>query len=308
MSAEETGMISGRPGTAASRDATPAQPRGGPTVLRMMLGAQLRRLRESRQVSREEAGYAIRASHSKISRLELGRSPFKQRDVADLLTLYGITDERERETLLELARRANAPGWWHQYSDLLPSWFEVYVGLEEAASTIRTYEVQFVHGLLQTEDYARAVIRLRHGKGPESDVERRVSLRMRRQRLLTQADGPRLWSIVDEAALRRPLGGRDVQRGQLEHLIQIAALPHVTLQILPFHAGGHAAAGGPFTILRFAEPDLPDVVYLEQLSSALYLDKQDDVDDYTAVINDLSVQAELARATPDLLKAILEQI
>ncbi|MEU6430965.1 helix-turn-helix transcriptional regulator [Microbispora sp. NPDC046973] len=301
-------MISARPEAATSPDARPVAPRGGPTVVRMMLGAQLRRLREARNISREQAGHAIRASMSKICRLELGRTPFKRRDVADLLTLYGVVDGGERETMLALAEQAGTPGWWHQYNDLLPGWFEVYVGLEEAAATIRTYEVQFVHSLLQTEDYARATIRLRHRGTTESDVDRRVGLRMRRQRLLDQADGPRLWSVVDESALRRPLGGRAVQRRQIEHLIEVAARPSVTLQVLPFHAGGHPAVGGPFTILRFAEPDLPDVVYLEQLSSALYLDKQEDVDDYTAVMNDLSVQAESARDTVTLLRAMLKEL
>ncbi|MBX6384438.1 MAG: helix-turn-helix domain-containing protein [Microbispora sp.] len=297
-------MISARPEGAVSPDVR----RGGPTVVRMMLGAQLRRLREARNISRDQAGYAIRASTSKICRLELGRTPFKRRDVADLLTLYGVLDSAEREAMLALAEQAGTPGWWHQYNDLLPGRFEVYVGLEEAAATIRTFDVQLVHSLLQTEDYARAAIRLRHQGAPESDIDRRVGLQMRRQRLLDRADGPRLWSVLDEAALRRPLGGRAVLRRQIEHLIEVAARPNVTLQILPFRAGGHPAVGGPFTILRFAEPDLPDVVYLEQLSSALYLDKREDVDDYTAVLNDLSVQAESARDTVTMLRTILREL
>ncbi|GGO19211.1 transcriptional regulator [Microbispora rosea subsp. aerata] len=301
-------MISARPEDAGSPGGLPVQRRGGPTVVRMMLGAQLRRLREARNISQDQAGHAIRASTSKICRLERGRTPFKRRDVADLLTLYGVVDSGEREAMLTLAEQAGTPGWWHQYNDLLPGWFEVYVGLEEAATTIRTYEVQQVHGLLQTEDYARAAIRLRHQGASESDVERRVGLRMRRQHLLDRADGPRLWSVVDEAALCRPLGGRAVLRRQIEHLIETAERPNVTLQVLPFRAGGHAAVGGPFTILRFAEPDLPDVVYLEQLSSALYLDKQEDVDGYTAVMNDLSVQAESARATVTMLRTILREL
>ncbi|MGH3926320.1 MAG: helix-turn-helix domain-containing protein, partial [Pseudonocardiaceae bacterium] len=195
------------------------KPGGGPTVLRILLGAQLRRLREAMGLTREAAGYTIRASESKMSRLELGRVSFKERDVADLLILYGVTDADERDSLLSLARQANEPGWWHRYSDLLPSWFQAYVGLEEAASRIRTYEVQLVPGLLQTEEYARAVTAQGlETKSPE-EVDRWVSLRMRRQRLLTRAGAPRLWAVVDEAALRRPIGGRDVMRGQLEHLI-----------------------------------------------------------------------------------------
>ncbi len=218
-------------------------PRGGPTVLRILLGTQLRRLRTEKGISREDAGYEIRASHAKISRLELGQVSFKERDVADLLTLYGVTDPEERESLVALARQANNPGWWHKYSDVLPSWFEVYVGLEEAASIIRSYELQFVPGLLQTEEYARAVVMLGHGDAPGDEIERRVALRMKRQRRLTEPGAPKLWAVVDEAALHRPLGGTGAMRRQIEHLIDMATLPNVTLQIVPFAKGGHAAAG-----------------------------------------------------------------
>jgi transcriptional regulator with XRE-family HTH domain len=272
-----------------------------------MLGAQMRRLRESRHLTREQAAEAIRATHSKISRLELGRSGFKQRDVADLLTLYGITDEREREGLLVLARQASTPGWWHQYNDILPGWLEVYVGLEAAASVVRGYEMQFVHGLMQTEDYARAVIMIANANAPEGEVDRRVGLRMRRQQLLTQPGGPKLWAVLDEAALRRAPGGPEVIRAQLEHLLEITTLPNVTLQIVPFHAGAHAAAGGPFTILRFPEPDLPDVVYLEQLNSALYLDKRDQVNDYMTTMDRLCVQAESNAGTRRMLSALRKE-
>jgi len=281
---------------------------GGPTVLRILLGAQLRRLREAQGLTREAAGYTIRASESKMSRLELGRVSFKERDVADLLILYGVTDADERDALLSLARQANEPGWWHRYSDLLPSWFQAYVGLEAAASRIRTYEVQFVPGLLQTEDYARAVTT--HGietRSPE-EIDRWVSLRMQRQRLLTRASAPSLWAVVDEAALRRTIGGRGVMRGQLEHLIAMAKMPNVTLQLLPFHSGGHPAEGGSFVIFRFADPDLPDVVYLEQLASALYLDKRDDVDRYTEVLDRLSVQAETPDKTAEIIEKILTEV
>ncbi len=267
---------------------------GGPTVLRILLGAQLRRLREANRITLEEAGKRIRASHSKISRLETGRVGFKDRDVADLLTLYGVTDEEERETLRALARRANAPGWWHDYSDVLPPWFEAYVGLEEVATQIRAYEVQFVPGLLQTEDYARAVIMLGHEGEPPRDIERRVRLRMARQSVLDRDEPPSLWAVIDEAVLSRPTGGAAVMQGQLKHLAEISKRPNVTIQIIPFQAGGHPAAGGPFSILRFAEPDLPDVVFLEQLTSALYLDKPETVDSYLRVMERICMEA----ATP----------
>ena len=278
---------------------------GGPTVLRILLGAQLRRLREERGLSPEEAGEAIRGTRSKISRLELGRSSFKLRDVADLLSFYKVDDDGDRESLLNLARQANTPGWWHQYADLIPSWLETYIGLEEAASVIRTYETQFVHGLLQTADYARAVVRLRHEETPVAEVNRRVDLRLRRQRLLSAETGPQIWSVVDEAALRRPYGGRKVMRAQLEHLIEENRNPRVTLQVMPFSAGGHAAAGGQFTILRFPQPDLPDVIYLEQLTSALYLDKRTDVEDYTNTMNQLCVDADPPEKTEKILTRIL---
>lgn len=284
-----------------------AQPGSGSTVRRILLGSQLRRLREAKGISREEAGYEIRASESKISRMELGRVSFKDRDVADLLTMYGVTDETEREALLNLTREANATGWWHSYSDILPSWFQVYVGLEEAASVIRTYEVQFVPGLLQTADYARAVIVAGQPNASAAEVERRVGLRTQRQLILNRDRPPRLWAVLDEAALRRPIGGRDVMRGQIQHLIDSAAHSHVTIQVMPFRFGAHAAEGGPFTLLRFPEPDLPDVVYLEQLTSALYLDKRDDVDQYTEVMERLSVDGLPPDRSVDLLARILKE-
>jgi transcriptional regulator with XRE-family HTH domain len=284
-----------------------AQPGSGPTVLRILLGSQLRMLREVKGITREEAGYAIRASGSKISRMELGRVSFKERDVTDLLKLYGV-DEDETVTLVALAVQANTPGWWHKYGDVLPDWFQVYVGLEEAASLIRLYEVQFVPGLLQTADYARAVVRLgQPGAAPE-EIERRISLRMGRQELLTKPGGPRLWAIVDEAALRRPIGGKEVMRAQLEQLILATEEPQVTLQVMPFRSGGHAAEAGAFTIMRFPEPDLPDVVYLEQLTSALYLDKRDDVEKYTEVMERLSVESESPERSVDILSGMLEEV
>jgi transcriptional regulator with XRE-family HTH domain len=272
-------------------------------VLRILLGTQLRRLRTEKGISREDAGYSIRASHAKISRLELGQVSFKQRDVADLLTLYGVTDPEEREPLLALAKQANAPGWWHKYGDLLPAWFEVYIGLEGAAAGIRTYENQFVPGLLQTPAYARAVIELAHEKAAESELERRVALRMTRQKRLES--GLTLWAVIDEAVVRRTLGSPEIMREQIAHLLDITAERNVTVQIMPFDRGGHAAAGGPFSILRFPERELPDVVYMEQLTSALYLDKAADSDHYMEVMDRLSIQAEEPKATRRFLERLL---
>jgi transcriptional regulator with XRE-family HTH domain len=280
----------------------------GPTVQRIVLGAQLRRLREGRDITTEQAAEAIRGSHSKISRMEHGRVGFKDRDVADLLTLYGVTDPTVRDSLLSLAREAGNPGWWHDYGDLLPHWFEPYISLEAAASVIRNYEVQFVPGLLQTEGYAREVIRLGYQAISDQELNRRVELRMGRQRLLSRPSPPRLWAALDEAVLRRPIGGPGVMRGQVAHLIEMAENPAVTVQIVPFSVGGHSAAGGPFAILRFAEPELSDVVYLEQLTSALYLEKAPEVDRYLEVMERLCVQAESAADTVKLLQQIRDDL
>jgi transcriptional regulator with XRE-family HTH domain len=279
---------------------------GGPTVLRILLGAQLRRLREAKQITLGEAGEVIRASHSKMSRLETGRVGFKDRDITDLLTFYGVSDEEEREALRSLARRANAPGWWHDYSDVLPSWFEAYVGLEEVATQIRAYQVQFVPGLFQTPDYARAVALLGHGGAPDKEIDQRVALRMARQAVLTKEEPPNVWVVLDEAILRRPIGTPDVMRTQLKQLLSAAERPNVTIQIIPFRAGGHAAAGGPFSILRFGEPDLPDVVYLEQLTSALYLDKPETVDSYLMVMERLCLEAMTPADSQNTIKAIMD--
>jgi Domain of unknown function (DUF5753)/Helix-turn-helix domain len=280
-------------------------PGGGPTALRMLLGAHLRRLREAQGISRETAGWEIRASESKISRMELGRVGFKERDVADLLKLYGLDDHEERERLLALARESNTPGWWHRDGDILPSWFQSYLGLEASASQIRAYEVQFVPGLLQTADYARAVINIGRSAAPRHEVERRVALRMRRQELLTRKSAPVLWVVIDEAALRRPIGGPKVMAEQIRSLMQSSRRRNVRIQIIPFVYGGHAAAGGPFSILRFPEPDLSDIVYVEQMTSALYLDKPEDVDQYSAMIEQLCLQAEPPAKTLEILAEIL---
>jgi transcriptional regulator with XRE-family HTH domain len=290
-------------GPAESPSAPPG--RSSPTVVRILLGAQLRRLREAKRFSLEEAGNVIRASHSKISRLETGRVGFKERDIADLLTFYGVTDEQAREELRSLAARANAPGWWNDYADVVPTWFEEYVGLEEAASQIRAYEVEFVPGLLQTEDYARGVTMLAYSNPKE--INRRVALKMARQYVLSGLNPPSLWVVLDEAVLRRPIGGQAAMKAQLRHLIEISQQPHVSIQVIPFQAGGHAAWGGSFSLLRFAEYDLPDIVYLEQHASAQYLDKQDAVDRYSAIMESLCLQAQTPAASVKTLRSMLRE-
>jgi transcriptional regulator with XRE-family HTH domain len=283
------------------------QPGSGPTVRRMLVGAQLRRLRTEQGISREEAGEAIRASEWKIHRLENGQVSFKERDVVDLLRLYGVSDPGDVAGFVILAREANQPGWWHHYGDVLPQWFRAYVDLESAAVLIRTYEAQFVPGLLQTEEYMRAVIQGALLDDTADEIEQRVQLRLTRQKLIERPDAPRLWAVVDEAALRRPVGGREVMRAQLEQLIEAAELPNVTLQVLPFAAGAHPAMIGAFSVLRFADQELPDVVYLEHLTSAIYLNKEDDVDQYLHVMETICVRAAAPDRTVEILGRILKE-
>jgi hypothetical protein len=283
---------------------------GGPTALRIMLGAHLRRLREDAGISRTDAGWAIRGSESKISRLELGRVGFKVRDVADLLALYKLDDEAERDRLLALAREANNPGWWQRYDDLTPNWFHSYLGLEMAADLIRTFELQFVPGLLQTPEYARAVIKMGRLEEPlpREEQDRLIALRMRRQEVLTRQRPARLWAVIDEAVLHRPIGSKTVLRNQLEFLIEQSRRHNVTLQIIPFGKGGYTATGGAFTLLRFNDSDLPDIVYIEHLTSAVYLDKREDLDTYVVTMDALSITAAQPRDTERLLRAAIEEL
>ena len=299
-------MVRAVTGGAALGEAPDAPP-ADPTVLRMVLGARFRRLRESAGISAEDAGYSIRGSRSKISRMETGRVGLKPRDVEDLLTLYGVLDNGERASVIALAGRSREREWWARYGDILPDWFETYLGLEAAAAAIRSFEAQFVPGLLQTEDYARAVTRLGHQTAMAEVVERRVGLRMRRQDVLARRQPPRVWAVIDEAALRRPIGGLLVMRAQLAHLARTAEQPNVTLQVVPFARGGHAAASGSFSVLRFEEPDLPDVVYAEQLTSAVYLDQRADVEHYLGVMDQLSGEALTPAATAAFIRQIARE-
>jgi transcriptional regulator with XRE-family HTH domain len=272
----------------------------------MLVGVQLRRLREACGISRADAGKAIGASASKMGHLERGQSGFKQRDVAALLTLYGIRDEIDREAILALVKQDSMPGWWAAYSDVVPGRFEPFLGLELAASVIRCYEVEYVPGLLQTERYAEAVIRRAHADETDAQIERRVHLRMRRRRIFDRPDPPLLWAVLDEAALRRPVGGRAVHQAQLRHLIEAVELPYITVQVIPSHVAETVSAGGPITILRFPMEQLPDIVYLEHLTQALYLDKPTDVEHYWDVMNRVAVRADPAGSTREFLHRILE--
>ncbi len=281
--------------------------RGTPTVLRIVVGDELRRLREACGLTREAAAEAIRGSESKMSRLETGRVKFKPRDIADLLTKYGITEGPAREHLLKLAEQANEPGWWHRYNEAMPDWLANFVGLEAAASIIRCHEAQFVPGLLQTESYARTVIDL--GQAATADeVEQRVALRMQRQQLLDAPQPPEYWAVIDEAALRRNVGARQVMADQLDFLLKANERRNVTVQVVPFDRSDAAATGGPFTLLRFAEPYMPDIVYVEQLTSALYLDKRADVEVYLKVFDRLAAGALTPRRSAALIASVRDDL
>jgi transcriptional regulator with XRE-family HTH domain len=275
------------------------------TVRRILLGSLLRRLRESKGIAMREAGYHIRATESKISRLETGKVSFKERDVADLLTFYGVLEEKERDQVLDLVREANTLGWWHSFGEVLPPWFEAFVGLESAAAVMRTYEVQFIPGLLQCPQYVSAVVSANRTL-TTAELSRRVELRLRRQEALERENGPVLWVVLDEAALRRPMGGPEVMRAQIRYLIEQAARPNVTIQLLPYSVGAHAAEGGAFTLLRFAEADLPDVVYLEHLTGAQYIEKPEDVEHYARAMDRISVDALHPDATVNALDSLLK--
>ncbi|WP_225726887.1 MULTISPECIES: helix-turn-helix transcriptional regulator [unclassified Nocardia] len=262
-----------------------------PTALRRILGGQLRQLREAAGISRQEAAETLRASESKISRLELGRVGCRQRDLTDLLTLYGISDPAERDTFFALARRANASGWWQRDHDWLPPWFDTYLGLETAAARIRGYEQGAMPELLQTADYARAHIRLAQPDLPPAMIERRMQLRLRRQKILTREHPARLWVVVEEAALNRLIGGTAVWRDQVEHLLRMLERSNIEVQILSDAACGPAMTAGSFTMLRFTEPDLPDIVYTQQLTGAAYLDKDADLEAYRRLADRLAVYA-----------------
>jgi hypothetical protein len=267
---------------------------GSATVRRMIVGAHLRRLREEKGITRADAGYTIRASESKMSRLELGRVAFKERDISDLLVYYGVTDPEQRDQVLRLVREANRPSWWREFDDVMPQYFQNYIGLEEAATTLRTYEIHFVPGLLQTPDYARAVLSSTVPPLTGRDLDRAVTLRLTRQQVLEREDPLTVWAVVDESALRRRIGSAETHRAQLEHLVELAERPGVALQVLPTETGLHVG-GGPFSILRFDDPELPDVVYVESLVGASYVDKTEHVERYVEVMNRLSVES----LTPD---------
>lgn len=260
-----------------------------PTVLRIVLGKRLGALREKAGVSREAAAKVLDVAPLTIRRMENSEVSLKLPYVRLLLQAYGVT-ESEAEEFAELVKGANRPGWWHRYRDALPSWFSAYISLEDQASLIRTYEPHYVPGLLQTEEYARGVLRAGAHRN-DGELERRVALRIKRQQLLTKPDAPFLWILMEEAVLRRPVGDPDVMRGQIDQLLEATEIPNVTLQIMPFAIGPHLGAFGPFHLFRFDIADLPDVVYTENLTGAVYMDQRPDIAAYLEVLDNMSARA-----------------
>lgn len=267
-----------------------------PTVLRMILGRRLQDMRQAVGASLDDAAKALRVTSLTIRRLEKAEVALKPLYVEKLLETYGA-DRRETEEFVDLAEQANEPGWWHSYRDAVPSWFTAYVSLETSAQTIRTYEPQYVTGLLQTPDYARAVLRGGLPNGSDEEVERRVELRLRRQSLLDRQDAPTLWVVMEEAVLHRTVGSADIMREQIERLLDLTELAHISLDIVPFAAGAHVGACAPFTYFRFEEPELPDVVYSELLSASVYLDQRQDVVSHLEAHSRLSLLTSSADST-----------
>ena len=280
-----------------------------PTLLKMLVGVQLAGIREDAGLAQEQAARAVGFSPAKLSRIEAGkgRRPPTESDVRSLLEFYK-TEDYETSVLLQLLRRAGEPGWWQRFDKrLIPEWFDRLVGLQEAANSIRTFEIQYVPGLLQTPAYTRAVVERGLPSAPEREVGRRVELRSKRGQLLQRADAPQLWAIVDESVLLRVLGSREIMREQLEHLIAMAQLPHVTVQVVPLDVTDASAPAIPVTYLRFGGLDLPDVVYLEHMRSATFLEDRDETEEYRVILDRLADEALNPRESLALLRDTVER-
>lgn len=279
--------------------------RAAPTVGQVVLGKRLQELREASGLSREEAAKVLRVASATVRRMEMAEVALKIPYVQVLLDTYGVAEE-ESGAFVRLAEEANQPGWWQRFHDVLPDWFSLYVSLEGAARIIRSYEPHFIPGLLQTEDYARAVLEAGTiGQTSPESVERHVSLRMERQRLLEGDDPPHLWVIMDETVLRRPVSTRaEVMREQVDRLLEFAGRDRVTLQLAEFAAGPHPGTYAPFTLFRFAEPELPDMVFTEYLTGALYLDSRREVAAHLEVLDHMTARAASAQRTQTLLREL----
>ena len=280
----------------------------GPTVRRRRLGAELRRLREAHSLKLEEVAEQLGLAPSTLSRIETGKAPTKSAYLTAMLGMYGVDDLAARKVLVDMAREGHRKGWWSIYDDVLPSGFDIYVGLEAEASGLRSYETDVVHGLLQTTDYAAAVLRELRPRDTEEQLARAVDLRMQRQRLLDQDPPLDLWLILDEGAVRRNIGGTNVMRSQLEHLMQASRWSNVTVQILGFDAGAHAGLVGPFSILEFPERGDSDVAYTESVGGMIYLEKEREIRACAEAFDRMRVAALSPAASVELIRQILEEL
>ncbi|MEU9958737.1 helix-turn-helix transcriptional regulator [Streptomyces sp. NPDC050982] len=278
-----------------------------PTVLRMVLGKRLRHLREQAGVSFEDAARAIEVTPLTVRRIEKAEVGLRIPYVRELLHTYGVP-ESEVEDFLSMAREANQPGWWYSYRDVLPDWFSAYVSLESEASVIRLYEPHYVPGLLQTHEYAAALMHIGFPNETKEDIDRRVALRLKRQDLLTKSEAPAVWAVLDETVLRRPVGGAEVMRAQIDRLNEVLDMPKVRIQILRFSVGAHPGAFGPFHHFRFGFSELPDVVYTESLVGSVYVDQPADVVTYLEVMDRMSVQAEPVARTRAILAELRKEL
>jgi transcriptional regulator with XRE-family HTH domain len=280
----------------------------GPTVRRRRLGTELRRLRDSAGYKLEEVAGMLGVAPSTLSRIETGKAPTKSAYLSQLLELYQVTDAGQRQILVDMAREGHRKGWWAAYDDVLPSGLGVYVGLEAEASGLRSYEIGVVHGLLQTTDYARAILRASAPRHTADQIERLVDLRMERQRRLDDNPPLDLWVIHDEAVIRRTVGGPVVMRHQLAHLLAAAGLPGVTLQVLPFDTGAHAGHDGPFSIVEFHDRSDSEVVYVESTAGPIYLEKDREVRASAEVFDRLRAAALPPEASLDLISKAAREL
>ncbi|RYJ20350.1 putative DNA-binding protein [Streptomyces sp. L-9-10] len=278
-----------------------SEPRSAPTIGQLVLSKQLQGLRERAGLSRDEAARLLHVAPATIRRMEMAEVALKVPYIQMLLPSYGVTGD-EAVAFLQLVDEANKPGWWQRFHDVLPEWFGGHVSLEEAAKTIRSYEPHFVPGLLQTEDYARAILTYGEvGRNDPERIERHVALRLARQSLLTRPDAPAFWVVMDETVLHRPVGSSAVMRAQVDRLLAATELPNVTLQIAEFAAGHHPGTYSPFVLFRFAIPELPDMVIVEYLTGALYIDNTGEVAEHMEAMDRMVAHAESARRTKQIL-------
>ena len=280
----------------------------GPTVRRRRLGAELRRLREAHSLKLEEVAEQLGLAPSTLSRIETGKAPTKSAYLTAMLGMYGVDDPGARKVLVDMAREGHRKGWWSIYDDVLPSGFDIYVGLEAEASGLRSYETVVVHGLVQTTDYALAVLRELRPRDSEEQITRVVDLRMQRQRLLDQDPPLDLWLILDEGAIRRNIGGAEVMRPQLEHLIQASRWSNVTLQVLAFASGAHAGLTGPFSILEFPERSDEDVAYTESVGGMIYLEKEREVRQCAEAFDRMRAAALSPAASVELIQRVSDEL